>query len=95
MLNEQRNIADKFISIGDFIKQVRSEVPEAPGQSQYLARYLTLMPGYEDLGDGLRIKGNTSTKPRNELDYYEVRIHQDDLPTLIKRLKKHYEVNNV
>lgn len=78
-----------YIHIRDFIRRVNKEVPESPMQTQYLARYLTGMPGYPDVCAELRVRGEAE-EDRTKLDYYQVMIHKDDLPVFIERLREYY-----
>ena len=47
-------------------------------QCQYGSRYVNGFAGYPDLGEGLRFKNL-------DRDYHDIKIHIDDIKTLVKR----------
>jgi len=50
-------------------------------QTQYASRYIDgVIPGYPNLGEGLRFKGDPS-------DYHFVKIHKDDIEEFVRRRK--------
>ncbi|PCI29406.1 hypothetical protein COB55_02240 [Candidatus Wolfebacteria bacterium] len=65
---------DGFVSFTDVSQN------ELPQQCQYSSRYINGYAGYPDLGKGLRV---TDT----DKDYYDIRIHIDDIPEFVLRYK--------
>ena len=50
-------------------------------QAQYASRYIDgAIPGWPNLGEGLRFKGEAS-------NYYSVKIHKDDIEEFVKRVR--------
>ena len=67
----------EYINFGDFCRN------EVGMQCQYGSHYLCgTIPGYENLGYGLRYLGNDS-------DYHKIIIHKDDAPIFKKRMEEH------
>jgi hypothetical protein len=68
---------DDFIEFGNFCRR-KMEL-----QSQYGSRYIDgRIPGYPNLGKGLRFKGSTS-------DYHFVKIHRDDREEFLRRYQEY------
>ena len=68
-----------FVNFGDMC---RSRLHQ---QCQYGSRYVDgRIPGYPNLGKGLRFKGESS-------EYYSIKIHKDDVEEFIKRVEQYRE----
>jgi hypothetical protein len=75
MKKDAKQMEDEYIDFGDFCRK------EVGIQCQYGSHYLCRLPGYPNLGEGLRYTGNGG-------DYHSIRIHKDDAPIFKGRMEK-------
>jgi hypothetical protein len=74
----------EYVNFGDVVARGRLHQ-----QCQYASRYIDgRIPGYPDLGHGLRFKGDTS-------NYHSYRIHKDDVEEFVKRVEDYRERNGI
>lgn len=73
---------DNFVDFGDVSRK------ELKMQCQYAARYIDgKIPGWENLGEGLRFTGFDSNGNIN--NYHAMKIHRDDVNEFVRRVKSH------
>lgn len=79
---------DTYVDFGDVSRQKLGE------QCQYGSRYIDgYIPGWPNLGDGLRFTGYDSNGRIN--NYHDMKIHHDDVAEFVRRVKLYQEHNIV
>lgn len=84
-LRKENPIAAAFLDEGEVYVDFR-EVSRAVGmQNQYACAYIFGTERTPALGEGLRIQN----WPNKFGDYHSIKVHEDDVETLIERIKDH------